>query len=52
MKTIYIVYWFIQDSFKKRMTSKEFDSLKEAESFANEKLTDCVYMIRKVKEVK
>lgn len=52
METKYLVYWFIHDAFSKRLTRREFDSLADAEAFANEKLKDCVYSIRKVKEAK
>ena len=52
MKTTYIVYWYLLDGLRKHITTRDFNSLEEAETFAKEKLTDCVYTIRKVKESK
>ena len=45
----YIVYWFVYDVWGKRLTHKEFGSLEEAETFASDRLKDCVYKIRKTK---
>lgn len=47
MKSIYVVFWFVYDVWGKKLTRKEFDSLEEAESFAEKRLSDCVYKIRK-----
>lgn len=52
METKYLVYWNSIDGIKKKITCKEFDSLKAAEEFAKEKLKDCFYSIRKVKEAR
>ena len=50
MGTKYVVYWFVHEPFRKKLTRKEFDTKKDAESFANKRLVDCVYTIREVAE--
>ena len=46
----YVVYWFMYESIKnkKKLTHREFDTLEEAERFANERLADCPHKIRRV----